>query len=669
MMILRMNCTMNIRISKITAFIEYRRYEDKQPARMLGTQQQGSNRLIIYESIEKIYQYLLLLSTKTHIDYIGDKNSRVIEITKSNSDKTINVTFHDQSTLHIRCLPISQDPRLNIKPSPIMSITPEDEEKPLSYSSFCLPARKIRQSDTFTREFSLMIPAVIKSLEKTLENRVKQKYNTADSPQFLMLLTTFAKISYATAKIDNTLIIEAFGGLMRSLLMRKEPHDLDMRIWLKDKKSSPVNFLENLKENKIIDNYKLLPIPYLVIFSLSINHISASLRFMNSPRKDHLNLDFTFNALSLKIKWLDCGNPKVEMVIPQCSQGFLTAIQNNQKPVTELIQNPTYSRLFLLPEVTEIIEKILLVITTYPLEKIKTLLARLGELPKNLHAITTDINEQIIIEIILSILSLSKEPKKLFRLLYFRDTGLFTIPDWLTHLVDRFIPEILVIASIYNSNEKIINPFKALLFSSFQNYLHKNLESKHHHSTEDFWQLAQNILMVNAEIKKLPRESVEKYFSSALENINTKTNFSKYYHDRINKIPNIYKSTVAIDIFLVILTLSHAEEYFPRHYIAPKVDKETKDFVLKQNLLMYFKERLTLNAAIFGYKIETESIFHKTDLFDFQPEEISKILLEEWYSFNKRVPQNLSSNLLRFISTLGLKYKHNQNSINNYSSC
>ena len=95
--------------------------------------------------------------------------------------------------------------------------------------------------------------------------------------------------------------------------------------------------------------------------------------------------------------------------------------------------------------------------------------------------------------------------------------------------------------------------------------------------------------MVNAEIKKIPTESVEKYFSSALVNINTKTNFSKYYHDLIKKIPNIYKSTVAIDIFLVILTLSHTDEYFPRHYIAPKVDKETKDFVLKQNLLMYLK--------------------------------------------------------------------------------
>ena len=305
-----------------------------------------------------------------------------------------------------------------------------------------------------------MIPKVIKSLENNLEKRIKQKYNTADSPELLMLLTTFAKISYAIAKIDNTLIIEAFGGLMRSLLMKKNPHDLDMRIWLKDKKNSPVNFLEKLKENRIIDNYKQLPIPYLVIFSLSINHISASLRFINSQRKDNLNLDFTFNALSLKIKWLDNGNLKVETVIPQCSQGFLTAVRNNQKPAIELIQNITCSELLLLPEVSEIIEKILLVITTSPLEKIKTLLAHLRKSPKNLHAIT-DINEHKIIEIILSILSLSKDPKKLFRLLYFRDTGLFSVPDWLENLVDRFIPEILLIASIYSSfyDVKIKNQF------------------------------------------------------------------------------------------------------------------------------------------------------------------------------------------------------------------
>ena len=666
------NCTMNKKISKITAFIENKRYEDKQPARMLCTQQQGSNRLVIYESIEKIYQYLLPLTTQTSINYSGNRNLRVIKISKSNSDKTIIVTFHDQNTLYIRCLPVSQDPRLKVKPPSIMSITPEVEEKTLPYSSICPPIHKIRKSDTLTREFSLMIPEVIKSLENNLERRVKQKYNTADSPVFLMLLTTFAKISYAIAKIDNTLIIEAFGGLMRSLLMRETPHDLDMRIWLKDKKNSPVNFLEKLKENKIIDNYKLLPIPHLVIFSLSVNHILASLRFLNSQRNDRLNLDFTFNALSLKIKWLDCGNLKVETVIPQCSQGFLTAIQNNQKPVIELIQNITYSELLLLPEVTEIIEKILLATTASPLEKIKTLLGNLRELPKNLHAIT-DVNEHKIIEIILSILSLSKDPKKLFRLLYFRDTGLFTVPEWLTNLVDRFIPEILVIASIYSSsiNETLksekTSPFKSLLFSSFQNYLYKSLESKHSQSTESFWRLAQSILAVNAEIKKLPTESVEKYFSSALLNINTKTNFSKYYRDLIKKIPNIYKSTVAIDIFLVILTLSHADEYFPRHYIPPRVDKETKDFVLKQNLLIYFKERLTLNAAFYGYNIEMESIFHNTGHFDFQPEDISNILMEEWYSFNKRVPKNPSSNLLRFISTLGLKYEKNQNSMNNCS--
>ncbi len=664
----------NKKISRITDFIENQRYEDKQPARMLCTQQQGYNRLVIYESIEKIYQYLLPLTTETHINYIGDRNSRVIKIGKSNSEKTIMITFRDQSTLYILCLPISQDPRLKVKAFPIMFIPPEIEKKPLPDSSFCPPVRKIRKSDAFTREFSIMIPKVIKSLENNLEKRIKQKYNTADSPELLMLLTTFAKISYAIAKIDNTLIIEAFGGLMRSLLMKKNPHDLDMRIWLKDKKNSPVNLLEKLKENRIIDHYKQLPIPYLVIFSLSINHISAALRFMNAQRKDHLNLDFTFNALSLKIKWLDNGNLKVETVIPQCSQGFLTAVRNNQKPAIELIQNITCSELLLLPEVSEIIEKILVAITKSPPEKIRNLLEHLRNSPKDPYVITDD-NEHQVIEIILSILSLSRDPKKLFRLLFFRDTGLFSVPDWMENLIEKFIPEILVIASIYSSslyealkNEKI-SPFKALLFSSFQNYLYKSLESKHSESTGHFWRLARNILEVNAEIKKVSTESVEKYFSSALENINIKANFSKYYHDLINKIPNIYKSTVAIDIFLVILTLSQTDEYFPKHYIAPKVDKETKDFVLKQNLLMCFKERLTFNAAIFGYNIETESILHHNDHFDYQPEEINNILMEEWYISNSRVPQNPPSTLPRFISTAGLKYDNNQNSVNNCCIC
>ncbi len=658
------HCTINKKISKITDFIENKRYEDKQPARMLCTQQQGSNRLVIYESIEKIYQYLLPLTTEIHTNYIGDRNSRVIKIGKSHSDKTIIVTFRDQSTLYIRCLPVSQDPRLKIKPFPIMSIPPEIEKKTLPYLSICPPVYKIRKSDAFTREFTLTIPEVIKSLENNLEKRIKQKYNTADSPEFLMLLTTFAKISYAISKIDNTLIIEAFGGLMRSLLMKKNPHDLDMRIWLKDKKSSPVNFLEKLKERKIIDDYKLLPIPYLVIFSLSVNHISTSLRFMKAQRKDHLNLDFTFNALSLKIKWLDYGNLKVETVIPQCSQGFLTSIKKNQKPVLELIQNMENSELLLLPEVKGIIEKILSVISKYPLEKIKTLLASLEKLPKNLQDISNVNEEHKIIEIILSILSLSKDPKKLFRLLYFRDTDLFTVPEWLMNLTDKFIPEILAIASIYSSS--INCSLKSLLFSSFQNYLYKSLESKHSQSTENFWRLAQNILMLDADIKKIPPTGIiEKYFSRALENLNTKTIFSKYYHDLIQKIPNIYKSTVAIDIFLVILTLSHADEYFPKYYIPPSVDKETQEFVLKQKLLMYFKERLTLNAAFYGYNIKMESIFNNTANFDFHPEEISKILMEEWYYFNKHVPQNHSSNLLRFISALGLKYENDQNSVNN----
>ena len=114
---------------------------------MLCTQQQGYNRLVIYESIEKIYQYLLPLTTKTHINYIGDRNLRVIKIGKSNSEKTIMITFRDQSTLYILCLPISQDPRLKVKPFPIMFIPPEIEKKPLPYSSICPPVRKIRKSD------------------------------------------------------------------------------------------------------------------------------------------------------------------------------------------------------------------------------------------------------------------------------------------------------------------------------------------------------------------------------------------------------------------------------------------------------------------------------------------------------------------------------------------
>lgn len=111
----------NKRLDFVINFIQQQRIEEKAPHRMLTTECKNSNTVIYYESIEKIYRYLLPLMKKQSLD-----QPTIIKITqKSGKNKSLKIIFEDLLQITIVCYLKSLDPGLKMAPINIMKVAAE----------------------------------------------------------------------------------------------------------------------------------------------------------------------------------------------------------------------------------------------------------------------------------------------------------------------------------------------------------------------------------------------------------------------------------------------------------------------------------------------------------------------------------------------------------------
>jgi hypothetical protein len=155
-----------------------------------------------------------------------------------------------------------------------------------------------------------------------------------------ILLTKFIKLSYIIKTMQSQLIIRAFGGAWRSLLMEEELNDIDMVIFIPSDFDVEKDLFEKLKQLKVIPEYrksdKLRIDLYTVIFLNTLFEITIFK--IASTNKHARTLNYNCNILSLEI--LRFYRPVVEFYIPLNSSRFVSAVKNKQIPVIESVINP-----------------------------------------------------------------------------------------------------------------------------------------------------------------------------------------------------------------------------------------------------------------------------------------------------------------------------------------
>lgn len=450
-------------------------------------------------------------------------------------------------------------------------------------------------------------------------------------------LSILAKISYAAHLFDPNLVIHAVGGFIRSILMRSEIYDLDLRTFFINTPYSPEDLLNYLINTKFIQSFLKCNIESESIYTISIENTIISLRFLLS---ENYKADATANALSLAIVWKNSTPCQVSLNIPKISNRFVNSIQKAIVPEYELY--PDFCCIQYLQNSSVKTQIGQLVCSISHNSKLNVNQAIIKLLSFSLSDDIDQLMDDNLTKIIISILVLISDVKIIFKSLLRYDQAQFYFPEWMKRLFTDKVTDLLQLAAlVYSGNNK----FKNLVLLCFHNYLFRNIESNNCLGLSQFLSLTRQVIQGTSTVG-IPAKS---NFSMVLSKSQTSPDLAELYKNLMKGLTKKHAHTTALDILLLLSTLTQLNDLFHQIYIPAHPDNQTQLFLIKQKLLSLFKTQLQKVSEIFHHEINIEKIFQplESKSFDYRPQDLEQIICQNWCNYQQKIQLPYS---FRFLS-------------------
>jgi hypothetical protein len=496
------------------------------------------------------------------------------------------------------------------------------------------------------------IQGILDAIAKKLNMVANKSYRFSNPRSKAYIeLSKFIQLSYIIKTLYDDLIIRAFGGVWRSLLMAedlndvKDMNDVDKLVVIPAEFDVEKNLFDKLKELKVIPSYTKSKNPHVDLYTVPfLNTIHEITVFRSCSVAAHARkLNYNCNILSLEI--LRFYFPRVEFYVPLSSTRFVQAIRNREIPVIESVNNPK-DQVFLLNELNIKNQLIRMIQIIFPHQELPTILTVMEKLMKNPGKAETIQPTQLTLYLV-TLLAYVYDPKNIFNLLILYQSNYYHLSkvhhDIITH---NLIPKIW--GTVVTFEEKANYPFiqRKQLFHYFREYLMKSCSRQplQQPILSDLT-LLKFVLIAGLNLNPQEMSRIDTLFEEA-KCICHDTPIKAYLSNTLPQSLVTHKqATVAIDIFLTAITLTRTTEIF---LLVKTMHPDAETFV-QFYLLPPFKEKRREISGFFHYIPQ-------------EPESVSDVLLNKWREYSIKDGQQ---NPYRLMNRSELSLDHHPTSLVN----